>query len=229
MSFRAEEAAADRLARTKKFLISRAFSPAVRARSEQVFDEVVEQCGPAVDDYPSWHPLVCGHLGRHPHTTPGRAQGYVGLDHTRYFAHGFVTCPYGDGQIVIDSVQEMARKLDVPATVDAQALDCKFYNEGTTPILVRCQWHAPLEEGYTVPKRIAVPMMMERELPNWRWAEVAETWETMRPYFFGSPHGSRSSLFVTQDTALAMKKTYAAMTASGMFGPLYEREDGQSQ
>ncbi|TCP36522.1 hypothetical protein [Sphingomonas sp. BK235] len=224
MAFRADEAAAERLARTKSFLIPRAFPAALRARAEEVFDEVVEQCGPAVDGYPSWHPLVSGHHGRHPHTTPGRHQGYVGLDHTRYFAHGFVTCPYGDGQTVIDSVQELARKLDVPASIYAEALDCKFYNEGTTPILVRCDWTYDLEGNHTIPKRVAVPMMMENELPNWRRAEVAETWETMRPYFLGSPHGSRSSLFVTQDTAMAMKKAYAAMTDSGMFGPPYDRD-----
>jgi hypothetical protein len=35
----------------------------------------------------------------------------------------------------------------------------------------------------------------------------------------GEPHGSRSSLFVSQETALAMKKIFLAMTDSGMFGP----------
>lgn len=42
----------------------------------------------------------------------------------------------------------------------------------------------------------------------------------MRPYFLGDPHGARSSLFVTQDTAMAMKRVYTAMVESGMFGPL---------
>ena len=40
----------------------------------------------------------------------------------------------------------------------------------------------------------------------------------MRPYLLGEPHGSRSSLFVTQDTALAIKKIYVAMVESGMYG-----------
>lgn len=224
MAFRAEEAAADRLAKTKSFLIPPTLPTVLRTRAEEVFVEIVEQCGPAVDNYPSWHPLVSGHDNRHPHTTPGRIQGYVGLDHTRYFAHGFVTCPYGDGQDVIDSVGELARKFNVPAHITAEALDCTFYNEGTTPILVRCDWAYDLEENHTIPKRVAVALMVERELPSWRWAEVGETWETMRPYFLGSPHGSRSSLFVTQDTAMALKKVYSAMTESGMFGPMYGRD-----
>jgi hypothetical protein len=62
--------------------------------------------------------------------------------------------------------------------------------------------------------------MIEKELPAWRWAERSETWETMRPYLLGQPHGSRSSLFVTQDTALAIKNVYSAMVESGMFGVL---------
>jgi hypothetical protein len=227
MAFRADEAAADRLAKTKNFLIPRTLSPALRARAEEVFAEVVGQCGPAVDDYPSWHPLVSCHDRRHPHTTPGRHSGYVGLDHTRYFAHGFVTCPYGDGQDVIDSVREVNQKLiqrGCPAGISAEALDCTFYNEGTIPILVRCEWPDELEENHTIPKRIAVALMMEHELPSWRYAEVGETWETMHPYFLGSPHGRRSSLFVTQETALAMKKVYAAMNEAGVFGPIFERE-----
>lgn len=224
MAFRADEAAADRLAETRSYLIPRSLPTALRARAEEVFAEVVAQCGPAVDGYPTWHPLVLGQAARHSQTLPNSLCGYQGLDHNRFFAHGFVTCPYGDGQDIIDSVRELSRKLNVPADITAEALDCTFYNESTTPILVRCEWIHELEDNHTIPKRVAVPMMMERELPNWRWAEVAETWETMRSYFLGSPHGSRSSLFVTQDTAMAIKKAFSAMTDSGMFGPVYGRE-----
>lgn len=71
-----------------------------------------------------------------------------------------------------------------------------------------------------MPKKLAVPLMIEKELPAWKWSSRAERWETMRPYLLGAPHGSRSSLFVTQDTALVMKKVYMAMVESGMYGPL---------
>jgi hypothetical protein len=227
MAFRADEAAADRLAKTKNYLIPRTFSAEQRTRAEEVFAEVVEACGPAVDTYPSWHPLVSSHNEQHPHTTPGRHSGYLGLDHTCYFAHGFVTCPYGDGQDVIASVKgvnERLMKQNVPASVSAEALDCTFYYGGTIPILVKCEWYHELEENYTISKRVAVALMMERELPSWRSAEVGETWETMHSYFLGSPHGKRSSLFVTQDTAMAMKKVYAAMNEAGVFGPMLDRD-----
>lgn len=222
MAFRADEAAAERLAEAKNYLIPRSFSAELRKHAEAVFADIVSESGPAVSSYPTWHPLLAGKSGRHPHTSPGRETGYKGLDHTRYFAHGFVTCPYGDGGDVIASVDELRRntRADIRATV----LDCKFYNEGTTAVYVRCEWPIELEANHTIPKRAAVALMIENELPNWRTAEVGETWETMRPYFLGSPHGSRSSLFVTQDTAVAMKKVYTAMNEAGVFGPIYGRE-----
>lgn len=222
MAFRSEEAASDGLAEAHGYLIPRGFSPELRARAKEVFLEVVERCGPAVDGYPTWHPLLAGNKTRNPITWPDRDCGYYGLDHTRYFAHGFVTCPYGDGSEVIESVQ--ALNLDIPARISAEVLDCKFYHEGTTPVLVHCDWYHELEESYTVPKRVAVALMIGHELPNWRHAEVGETWETMRRYLLGSPHGSRSSLFVTQETALAMKKVFNAMNDAGVFGPVYGRE-----
>jgi hypothetical protein len=42
----------------------------------------------------------------------------------------------------------------------------------------------------------------------------------MRPYLLGEPHGNRSSLFVSQDTAIALKKIYLSLVETGMFGPL---------
>lgn len=219
MAFRADEAAERGYAETKNYLIPRGLTAAQREQAERVFHEVVSKCGPPIDAYPCWHPLVSQHNRRHPETYPNDRCGYEGLDHTRYFAHGFVTCPYGDGQKVIDS----ASKIDCGeiAYITAEALDVTFYNSSTTAILVRCDWSRDLEPNHMIPKALAVPLMLEYELPAWRWAQVAETWENMRPYLLGRPHGSRSSLFVSQDTALAMKKVYVAMIESGMYGPIY--------
>lgn len=71
---------------------------------------------------------------------------------------------------------------------------------------------------------VAMPLLLEKELPCWRSAEVAETWETMRTYFLGRPHGSRSSLFVSQATGQAMKKIWDSLIHTGMFGPIRIRE-----
>src|SRR3546814_17303431 len=53
-------------------------------------------------------------------------------------------------------------------------------------------------------------------------AQVAETWWNVRSLILGSPHGSRSSLFVNQHTGVHMRKILEAMHASGMFGPIKE-------
>lgn len=218
MAFRADEAAASGFQHVRNYLVPRQFTPSQREEAEAALREIASDLGPAVDGYPSWHPLVAKHDPQNPETYPSDRCGYRGLDHTRYFAHGLITCPYGDGRDVLDSIGKLP---EFPcASISAERLNTPFYSELATPILVRCDWSEPLEPNHTIPKRWAVPLMLEQEAPVWRWSQRAETWETMRPYLLGQPHGNRSSLFVTQDTALAIKNIYLAMTGSGMFGPL---------
>ena len=218
MAFRADEAASNGYERARSYLVSRNFTPAERERSEKVLLEIIDECGPVVEGYPTWHPLVSNHDDRNPETYPSDRCGYRGLDHTIYFAHGFLSCPYVSGEEVVESAQSLPHHSS--ASITAEVLDAPFYNTGTQPVLVRCEWSASLDPGKMVPKSLAVPLMLEQELPVWRWSSRAENWETMRPYLLGAPHGSRSSLFVSQDTALAMKKAYVAMVESGMFGPM---------
>ena len=71
-----------------------------------------------------------------------------------------------------------------------------------------------------IPKSIAVPLMLEVEVPNWRHSEVAECWDTMKPYLLGAPHGSRSSLFVNQETGQVIKSIWNSIINTGMFGPI---------
>lgn len=221
MAFRADEAATSGYERARNYLIPRTFDPSHRQKAEVVLMGLVKRLGPVVESYPTWHPLVVNHDGHNPETSPNDRSGYEGLDHTIYFAHGFVTCPYtgsGKADRVIESVSKLPSHHS--ATITVETLEIEFYNDGTTATLVECEWGEDLDAGHLIPKRLAVPLMLEKELPCWRWAQRAETWETMRPYLLGEPHGGRSSLFVGQETALAMKHVYMAIVQSGMFGPL---------
>lgn len=220
MAFRADEAAQAGYQEVEKYLVPRPrdASEAERARSKQVLWDIVNELGPVVDRYPTWHPLVRNHHGRHTTTTPGDRCGYKGLDHTRYFVNGFVTCPYGDGQDVLDSVEALPRRH--AAYITAERLNVQFYAGNTTPILVKCIWEEPLPLDKMIPLSIAVPLILEKELPCWTWSEVAETWETMRSYFLGAPHGARSSLFVNQETGQGIKKVWETLIYTGMFGPI---------
>ncbi|EFO32490.1 conserved hypothetical protein [Roseibium sp. TrichSKD4] len=218
MAFRADEAANHGFERVKKYLIPRSLTASERSELEIALLDIVDKVGPVVDGYPTWHPLVSNHNDRQPETWPNERCGYRGLDHTVCFMNGFLTCPYGNGQQVLDSV--LSLPAHPRAEITAERLEVPFYNEGVTPILVRCEWLSPLTRDNMIPKPLAVPLMLEKELPVWRWADRAERWEVMRPYLLGSPHGARSSLFVDQETALAIKKCYLSMVESGMFGPL---------
>ncbi len=220
MAFRADEAAQTGYERAENYLVRRLrdADESQRSRSKEVFQEIVDRFGPVIDSYPSWHPLVCNHDSQNPVTIPSDQCGYKGLDHTVYLANGFITCPYDDGESIIDSINELPSH--PAATISAERLDAVFYNASTTPILVTCRWTKPLPMDRMIPLSIAMPLILEKEIPCWRHAQVAETWETMRPYFLGTPHGSRSSLFVNQETGQAIKKIWNEIINTGMFGPI---------
>lgn len=219
MAFRADEARNSGIERARNYLLSRQIQAAERNHSDNAFYDTIDACGPVVDSYPHWHPLVAAHPDpQAPATAPGPECGFKGLDHTVYFVNGFITCPYSNGQYVIDSVNQLPEH--PLAQIVAKPLDAQLYHPSTTPILVRCVWNHPLPLDGMIPKWWAVPLILEREVPCWRWAQLAETWETMRPYFLGCPHGSRSSLFVNQETGQAIKKIWNALINTGMYGPV---------
>jgi len=218
MAFRANESAVSGYERAQRYLISREMGGDDRERASRCLEELVERLGPVVDSYPTWHPLVANHDPRCPETTPSERCGYRGLDHTIYFRNGFITCPYHGGQAVLDSVNELPP--DEIVSINAEWLETPLYSPSATPVLVTCEWHRPMAMDGTVPEAVAVPMILEREVPCWRWAERGETWESMRPYLLGGPCGSRSSLFINQDTGSTIRKIWRAIVETGAFGPI---------
>lgn len=221
MVFRADEAARTGRERAVNYLLphTKGIDNIERARDNEELFELLGRLGPAVEAYPSWHPLVRNHDDRYyPVTIPNEDSGYKGLDHTRFFVNGFISCPYGDGQSIIDSVKNLP--VNAGAIVSAERLNLRLYNSDATPILVMCHWDRPMEPSGTIPLALAMPLLLERELPCWRWSKVAETWDSMLPYFLGTPHGRKSSLFVSQETGQAMKKIWEALINTGMYGPI---------
>lgn len=228
MAFRRNEAIEEGFERATRYLIPKELTPEKQRDLRYYLDDLTIHLGPVVDSYPSWHPLVSNHnIKTYPITRPSDDCGYQGLDHTVYFANGFLSCPYSteNGQKIIDSVNEFwkggahARYSHV-ANIEAERIDKPFYFDGTDPILVICNWSKPLPIDKTIPKSIAIGLMLENEVPNWRESQCGETWETMRPYLMGEPCGKRSSIFLDQDAGQTMKKIYEAITYSGMFGNL---------
>jgi hypothetical protein len=221
MAFRADESAQNGRESAIRYLVTKNLPPADRSSSEEKLHGIIDELGPVVETYPSWHPLVSSGRIDHsnPATRPNDRCGYAGLDHTFFFRNGFVSCPYTDGSSIVNSVSKL--KAHRIASISAEILDFPLYASGTTAVLVKCNWHVEMEPDGMVPKRIAVPLLLEMEVPAWHNSNVAETWETMRPYFLGSPRGSRSSLFVTQETGQVLKNLWNMLIHSGMYGPIY--------
>jgi len=225
-AFRAHEAADVGRELAVQEFITRNLSAEQRKKSEMMLHGLIDQWGPVVSAYPSWHPLVTSSprkgnsRGIHPQIRPNEKTGYAGLDHTIFLKNAFITCPYGGDETILKSVKEL--EATSCARIEAEVLGFKLYHEKATPVLVTCEWDEEMEADGTIPKKLAVPLMLEQELPSWRWAQVAESWETMRPYILGSPQGSRSSLFVNQDTGQTLKTIYTALIDTGMYGPVYQ-------
>lgn len=221
MAFRADEVAKLAYERAEAYLLPRnmEISRAERERGRNALMDIHDDLGPVVSGYPSWHPLVRNYQDdRSPSTAPDERCGYRGLDHTVLFANGFITCPYRDPEAVINSVAELP--WHHVAQISAELLDVPFYSTMAKPVLVRCNWTKPIGNDRMVPLRIALPLLLEKEIPCWAWSDVAETWESMRPYLLGQPHGSVSSLFVNQESGQAIKKIWNSLIFTGMFGPI---------
>ncbi|MCW0219116.1 MAG: hypothetical protein OJI67_12400 [Prosthecobacter sp.] len=221
MAFRADESAKHGREEAVNELITR-YLPN-RSKSEAVLGALIDEYGPVVQSYPRWHPLVSSSPNPSKRiwtlNIPEVQTGFKGLDHTIYLRNGFITCPYSNGQTVLDSVDKL--KCSPGVSINAERINVPLYMPEATPILVKCEWDHPMESDGTIPKSLAVPLMLETEASCWRDYEVAETWETMRPYILGGPRGSRSSLFVNQETGQVLKNLWNTLISTGMFGPIY--------
>lgn len=223
MAFRANEEIEKGRHHALRKLLGRGIDPGRLEDSQGVLNDLIATLGPVVEAYPYWHPLVANNQDRQsPVTLPGIRCGYEGLDHTVFLRNGFITCPYHGVETVLNSVERLAElnAFDGIASLTAERIEAQLYHPSAQPILVKCEWGRPMNRDNTIPTALAVPLLLERELSAWRKSEVAETWKTMAPYILGQPCGSRSSLFVNEETGQALKTIWNTLIDTGMFGPL---------
>lgn len=216
-AFRANDAAAN--ARQEAiFYYSRAFKDASERQAViSYIDGLIEQYGPVVSGYPSWHPFTAqsrdnDSANYEPKFDP---QGFKYLDHTIYFRYAFVTAPYSGADELIESVWQ--KKNAYIGVEDIR--DVPLYNYGATPVLVTCD-QIPKETDGTISKKFALANMLLNEVPAWESASCGEPWEYMRKYILGSPCGSRSSLFVNQDTGKALREVFDLLNRHELYGPV---------
>ena len=152
----------------------------------------------------------------HDYFYPEEGCGYPHLDHTIYFAHGFITCPYSE-ECVDELIKSVAsfRKNKV-YEITAQILDRPIYAKGAIPVLVSCKWqHSALP--VPIPSGVAVALMLQNELKSWERIDHSTPWEKKASDLLGMPHGQLSSLFVTRETGLKMRKVWQAINNVHVF------------
>lgn len=201
------------------------FSPEEKAKGLETLRALMKRIGPVVDNYPIWHPIVrhaVKTLNLLDRTKPSIETGYEALDHTVCFAHGFISCPYSEKAAaeLIASVSKLPTKKD-PLSPHAKRLSTPIYAVGACPVLVSCPWPAnALLPDRTIAPYYAVSLMLQSLLRLQKYFTEPKSWDDMLPYLLGEPHGRRSSLFINQETGMAMKKVYISLVNGGFFEPM---------
>jgi hypothetical protein len=215
MEFRHPKAASEVNAATLDYLTKNLSDPEA---GREEFEQLVEKLGNSVDRYPEWHPILTlpGKVTSDDYNSLSDVPVYRGIDHTRYFVRGFVTCPYLDGKA--DKLVEAVNKVE---GLTAYRLETPLYMDDAYPVVVEA-YQIVFEGDGTIRSRDAIAWFTEKIIKNAMDAQVAETWWTMRTYLLGAPHGSRSSLFVNQYTGGHIRKILETLNNSGVFGPIKE-------
>lgn len=215
MEFRSPTVAAQQNAKAINYLTKNLKDPEAGRRA---VESLIEELGNAVDVYPDWHPILTApprdgseHIG-----SLTQVATYEGADHTTEFVRGFVTCPYSD-----EGADKLVERVRQVAGLDAYRLEQPLYADRAHPVVVVAV-DVKLEADGTIRSRDALAWFVKLSAAEATVAQVAETWWNVRSLILGSPHGSRSSLFVNQHTGVHMRKILEAMNASGMFGPIKE-------
>ncbi|MDH8145973.1 hypothetical protein QIG09_17610 [Klebsiella pneumoniae] len=220
MAFRAEELVKANFDKAYRYLVPEGASREMRVAVRDKLEEIVGECGPVVDGYPAWHPFMFdANKTNWAPMTPKSTPAFSYLDHTIYFQNGILTCPYGHGvEEFIKKVRSLSHK-DAGFTIE-KIDDVVLYHEEAVPLLIKCNWYFTyeMEDDGTFPARVAMGLMLENEVPNWRTAVYSESWEEMRGQIMGYPHGARSSLFVNQQTGQKMKNLWGQLIKTGLLG-----------
>ncbi|AYO18526.1 hypothetical protein D0812_29325 (plasmid) [Vibrio owensii] len=212
MEFRYPVAVAEANASSRIYLTKEL---AHREEGEAEFELLLSKLGNAVNGYPDWHPILTIPNRKYLHGETLQTL-YKGLDHTRMFVRGFVTCPYDESEA--DALVETSNMLP---GINSYRLKVSLYSDYSYPVVVEAT-DVELEADGTIRSRDALAWYVQEIVKNAHSAQVAETWWNLRGSILGQPHGSRSSLFVNQYTGGHMRKILDALNNSGMYGPIKE-------
>lgn len=216
MEFRATNVAAAQNEQARRYLTKNLTD---KGAGLQVFEQLLAKMGNVVEGYPDWHPILTAppaNSAEHVYSLAD-VPSYRGIDHTVSFVRGFVTCPYTPVK-----EDKIIKAVDKIPGLSAYRLDTPLYADNAHPVVVEANM-IELEADGTICSKEAITLFVEQAVNEMRTAEVAETWWNIRSLILGTPHGSRSSLFVNQYAGLHMRKILEAFNNSGVNGPIKER------
>ena len=215
MEFRSPTVAAQQNATAITYLSKSLRDPAA---GRTVVEQLIADIGNAIDGYPDWHPILTSPTQDSGEFSSGlqRTEAYRGLDHTVKFVRGFVTCPYSEV-----AANQLVGAVNAVPNLEAYRLSKPLYSDNAFPVVVVAR-NVELEADGTIRSRDALRWFVSCSASDAANAQVAETWWNIRSCILGTPHGSRSSLFVNQHTGAHMRKILEAMNESGMYGPIKE-------
>lgn len=227
MPFRSNESAEAGLTRAIQYLARssmRDMSKTEMENAEEYLRNVVHEIGPVVDSYPNWHPFVrhfCSSLHDYLHNIPRNDQGFQGLDHTIFFSHGLITCPYVEDSVnkLFQSVDLMNKKFDL--SLECSRIDVNLYNKQVFPVLIKSDKCYELETDLTIKKTSAVKMFCQLLVDTIGCSYSTFDWKDFSPCILGTPSGGRSSLFVNEETGQTLKSIFTLLVKQKVFSESY--------
>lgn len=217
MAFRSNEAAEMGFQHAWRYLVG-TLPQENRQDATQSLEKIVLRYGPVVNSYPEWHPFVCHDRAK----DAGYGNRFFrGFEHFVLLRNAVITCLKEERvQEVKNSIAFFENGIDNDAEILCEQLSVKFFNRDSTALLITCNWKKWAENvSIFIPKKVAVARLLETELPCRHIGNQVESWNYMRPHFLGCPHGSKSSLFVEEETGQAMKTIWTSLVDLGVFNP----------
>lgn len=217
MEFRANQSAIRLNTRAAEYFTK---NLSAREKGIDLFNQVRERLGNAVESLPDWHPVLTAPPDRpqlHWHASNySTLPTYSLCDHTREFVRGMLTCPYSEADA--DKLVEEVNR--VPG-LNAERLKGALYMDNASPVLIEAV-EVEMEADGTIRSRDALAWFVQTTVKHAREAQVAETWWNVRHLALGRPHGAQSSLLVNDFTGRHIRKILETLNDSGMFGPVKE-------
>lgn len=196
-----------------------------RREAEAYIREIAAEYGPVVDRFPSWHPLVRDLFYR-------RYPMFPGVVEPIYFVNALLVITDDEG------AEKVFRKFNSQYTCPdttfcPEFVDIQLYGHETCSVLVRCEWDNTTGRDLglptvsepiwpRIPTHLALPAMLQKELSELPERNAGERWETVAPFLLGRPCSNTESLFVTAETARAMKEAWDLLNRYEVFGPVID-------